>query len=104
MARPVSSKASRGVVGSRELKARLGKYLRTVRNGNTLTITDRGVPIARLSPLGLPEQGLEAVLDALETEGALSKGSGEPLADLKPLVLRGESIAKTIARDRGDRL
>jgi antitoxin (DNA-binding transcriptional repressor) of toxin-antitoxin stability system len=69
-----------------------------------LTVTDRGVPIARLSPLSPGEHGLEAVLDALEAEGALSKRSGEPLADVKPLVLRSESIAKTIDRDRDDRL
>jgi prevent-host-death family protein len=104
MARSTAAGNARRVVGARELKARLGKYLRTVREGTTLTITERGVPVARLSPLAPADQGIEAVLDALEAEGALSKGSSEPLGNAKPVVLRGESIAATIVRERGDRL
>ena len=104
MTRSPASGSARRVVGARELKARLGKYLRTVRQGSTLTITERGVPVARLSPLAPGEEGIEAVLDALEAEGALSRGVRGPLDDVKALVLRGESIAKTIDTDRDDRL
>ena len=41
----------RSVVGARELKTRLGTYLRRVREGRTLLVTDRGEPIAELRPL-----------------------------------------------------
>jgi prevent-host-death family protein len=41
----------RGVVGARELKTRLGTYLRRVREGRTLLVTDRGEPVAELRPL-----------------------------------------------------
>jgi len=37
-------------VGIAELKARLSEYLRSVRNGGTLTILDRDTPIARIVP------------------------------------------------------
>jgi antitoxin (DNA-binding transcriptional repressor) of toxin-antitoxin stability system len=37
-------------VGIAELKARLSEHLRSVRNGNTLTILDRETPIARIVP------------------------------------------------------
>jgi len=47
----------RNVVGSRELKVRLGAYVRRVRQGQTLIITDRGEPentrdaiLAKLEP------------------------------------------------------
>ncbi len=40
-------------VGSREFKNRLGRYLRAVRNGQTLLVTDRGKPVAKVCP---PEQ------------------------------------------------
>jgi prevent-host-death family protein len=37
-------------VGIAELKARLSEHLRSVRNGNTLTVLDRDTPIARIVP------------------------------------------------------
>jgi prevent-host-death family protein len=37
-------------VGIAELKARLSEYLRSVRNGRTLTVLDRDTPIARIVP------------------------------------------------------
>ena len=37
-------------VGIAELKARLSEYLRSVRNGGTLTVLDRDTPIARIVP------------------------------------------------------
>lgn len=33
------------------LKARLSEYLRMVRNGEDVIVTDRGIPVARLTPL-----------------------------------------------------
>src|SRR5262245_49988787 len=39
------------VVGARELKVRLGTYLRQVRQGRTLVVTDRGQPVAELRPI-----------------------------------------------------
>lgn len=38
-------------VGSRELKTRLGTYLRQVQKGQILVITDRGRPVAELKPI-----------------------------------------------------
>lgn len=37
-------------VGSREFKNRLGRYLRAVRQGKTLIVTDRGKAVAKVSP------------------------------------------------------
>jgi prevent-host-death family protein len=37
-------------IGIAELKARLSEYLRSVRNGGTLTVLDRDTPIARIVP------------------------------------------------------
>lgn len=39
------------VVGIRELKARLSTYIRQVRGGGTIVITDRGTPVGRIVPL-----------------------------------------------------
>jgi prevent-host-death family protein len=40
------------LVGIRELKSRLGHYLRLTRKGVSVVITDRGVPIGRIVPMG----------------------------------------------------
>lgn len=37
-------------VGIAELKARLSEHLRSVRKGRTLTVLDRGTPVARIVP------------------------------------------------------
>lgn len=42
-------------VGIRELKNGLSRYLKRVRKGETIVITDRGEPIARIIPAGIPE-------------------------------------------------
>lgn len=38
-------------VGVRELKQHLSEYLRRVAAGETLQVTDRGVPVARITPV-----------------------------------------------------
>ncbi|PYR49543.1 MAG: prevent-host-death protein [Acidobacteria bacterium] len=40
-------------VGIAELKARLSEHLRAVRKGRTLTVLDRGTPVARIIPYAL---------------------------------------------------
>lgn len=37
-------------IGIAELKARLSEHLRWVRKGRTLTVLDRGTPVARIVP------------------------------------------------------
>lgn len=39
-----------------ELKARLSEHLEAVKAGEEIMVTDRGRPIARLSPIALQEQ------------------------------------------------
>jgi prevent-host-death family protein len=90
-------------VGARELKTRLGRYLRLVREGATLIVTDRGRPVAELRPLSPAEGGLEEDLADLEALGEVTRGAGIPLPDREPVVLPGEPVSKTITRAREDR-
>ena len=39
-------------VGIRELKTRLGKYIKRVQAGGTVIVTDRGKPVGRIIPIG----------------------------------------------------
>ena len=90
-------------VGAREFKTRLGTYLRQVREGRTLTITDRGRPVATVTPADMTGQSLEARLDRLRAEGVVT-GTGQPLSRVhKPAVLKGRPLSEIIIEDREDR-
>ena len=90
-------------VGAREFKTRLGAYLRQVREGRTLTITDRGRPVATVTPVHVTGQSIEARLDQLRAEGVVT-GTGKPLRRVpKPIVVRGRPLSETIIEDREDR-
>lgn len=63
-------------VGIKELKARLSEYLRAVRAGETVLVTDRNEVVAELRPARgrLPRgDDLEDRLDALAEEGELTR-------------------------------
>jgi prevent-host-death family protein len=90
---PVARKA----VGARELKTRLGGYLRRVRQGVTLVVTDRGEPVAQLGPLPAPGSRDEAALAALETAGVVTREQAASLAPFRPVRSRRTSVAAAVA-------
>jgi prevent-host-death family protein len=90
-------------VGARELKTRLGSYLREVRRGRTIVVTDRGEPVAELRPIGLAKTGDVARLDRLVALGRLSRASKAPLPPFRPIRRKGPSLSGAIVEDREDR-
>jgi prevent-host-death family protein len=89
-------------VGSRELKNRLGRYLGLVGKGETIIVTDRGKPVARLLPPE-PEQAkgksVSDVLKELEAEGQLRLGT-QPFKRIKPMRVKGKPMSQMILEDR----
>ena len=71
-------------VGVRELKTRLGRYLREVRLGRTIVVTDRGEPVAELRPIALRASGPTAEIDRLVALGRLTRASKGTLASFRP--------------------
>lgn len=93
------------IVGSRELKTRLGAYLQRVRRGETIVVTDRGEPVAELRPLHASDDATEEALRRMAAEGLITRGTGGPLRPFKPIRLRGRlSASDAISQDREDRL
>ena len=86
-------------VSIRELKSRLSHYLRLTRAGESVVITDRGVPVGRIVPMG-PElaERLAAMRDAGQAHW-----SGRKLAAVKPVAkTRGRrTVADLLVQDRG---
>ena len=86
------------LVSIRELKSRLSHYLRLTRKGESVVITDHGVPIGRIVPMG---QDLDQRIAAMRETG-LAHWSGIRLAKRKPVAkLRGRgSVAQLLVDDR----
>lgn len=82
----------------RELKAALSAHLRRVRNGESVLVTDRGRPVARIVPVGMPEG-----LARLMREGKLSWSGRKPVIPRSRPRLRGRgpTLAEMVTRDRG---
>ena len=59
-----------------KLKASLSEYLRRVKAGEEVLVTERGRPIAKLSP-AVSSQTLPQHLREMERQGLIKLGSGE---------------------------
>jgi prevent-host-death family protein len=70
-------------VGVRDLKARLSEYLRAVKTGHTVIITEHGRPIGRLTPM---EQSLEIRLKALQDAGMIA-WNGQKIKPISAVVI-----------------
>ncbi len=91
------------VVGARELKTRLGTYLRRARDGQRIVVTERGTPVAELRGLGADAESLEGRLERLEAVGLVSRPSGRALAPFRRVKSRGASVSQAVIDDREDR-
>ena len=85
-------------VGIRELKNRLSQYLKRVRAGERVIVTERGKPVAIISPppAGEADQHIEAML----REGAARWGGGKPKGASRPPRIKGPSVAQAVLEDR----
>jgi prevent-host-death family protein len=68
-------------VGVRELKAHLSEYLRGVRSGQTIVITDHGQVVGRILPAS--DQPAEERLRRLQEAGLLA-WNGQMLESIQP--------------------
>ncbi|HEX2163548.1 MAG TPA: type II toxin-antitoxin system prevent-host-death family antitoxin [Thermoanaerobaculia bacterium] len=90
-------------VGARELKLRLGRYLRQVRSGETILVTERGRPIAELRPLSRSALDLDPRLQRLAATGAVRLPTRPKSAHIERVTLPGPPVAQTVVEDREDR-
>ena len=91
-------------VGSRELKNRLGKYLKLVRQGETIQITDRGTPVGCITPVTDSTALVDEQLSKLISSGHVRMGVTQPASRrraFRPIRLKpGLSTTEMLAEDR----
>jgi len=90
------------VVTVRELRQNLSVYLRRVEEGETLSVTRRGEPVAVLAPL--PGRG--SILDRLVAEGRATPPTVrlEDLGPPLPAEPGGMSLSEALEEQREERL
>jgi prevent-host-death family protein len=85
-------------VGVRELKQQLSRYLARVARGETIRVTDRGVPKAILAPLPAAPRLEEGV-----SQGWISAPSGRVPPPARVRRARsGVRVDEALAEDRGE--
>ncbi len=88
-------------IGIRELRQQASTYLRDVERGETVEVTDRGRPVARLVPVGRSDPRAELI-----TSGRLARGEGDllklgaPLPPARGRPLPGVVLARMREHER----
>lgn len=87
-------------VGIRELKAHLSHYVRLVRDGGRVVVTDRGEEVAELRAVTPVNPGLRELID----NGTVRWSGGKPARFPRPITIRGGPISDTVGelRERDD--
>ncbi len=85
-------------VGTRELKNKLSEYLRRVKKGQTVTVTERGKVVAQLIP---PRQTIEERIWAM-VEAGLADWNGKRVKPYQPKIVNrsGKLMSDVIMEDR----
>ena len=87
-------------VGTKELKNRLSHYLRLVRAGQAIEVTDRGTVVAELRTARPADGGDEACLAEMEGLGLVTRGRGRE-RDVRPARIRGsKTLSAIVIEDR----
>src|ERR1700682_4045601 len=97
-------------VGVKQLKARLSEYLRHVRAGETILITDREEVVAELRPAvrrqSRPPDSIGELLDSLAERGEITRASlpkGKWTWKVRGLGLPPGTAAELLNQIRSDR-
>jgi prevent-host-death family protein len=89
-------------VGVRQLKNSLSQYLRAVREGEIVLITERGRVVAEIRRRASADEDVAQAMTTAEREGILTRGRGR-MGRAPPMRLpRGVRASALVVEDRGD--
>lgn len=85
-------------VGVRELKNNLSFYLRSVKQGRPIEVTERGKSIAMLVP---PKQDSGVrIAEALSRKGIGSWKGGKPKGASRKVTVKGKPVSQIVIEER----
>ncbi len=91
-------------VGIRELKTHLSKYIKNVKNGGEITISERGKAVARIIPFNkkTKQSPIETILLKLSEEGKIILPTvyKKPLPPISRKKINGSPFSDAIIEDR----
>jgi prevent-host-death family protein len=92
-------------IGLREANQHFSKAIRAVRAGKEVVLTERGRPIAVITPIR-DEDDQEATLRAMVAEGLITTAARKgpmPTPTWRPVKVTGKPLSQTVIEDREDR-
>lgn len=92
-------------VSVKDLKSRLSEFLRLVKQGETIEVVERSMPIARLTAVTAEARSGDALLERLVFEGIVTRADRKPDAQLfedPPVPCRLDPV-DVLIEERGDR-
>jgi prevent-host-death family protein len=89
-------------VGIKELKNRLTQYIRRTKQGEEIIVTERGKPVAVLTPVGATRhvETLEAKLARLAARGVVTLPTRKPVKRVRRIKVSGRPVSETVIEDR----
>ncbi len=84
-------------VGIREMKNSLSRYLKHVKNGESIIITERNKPIAKIIPM---DDSMLTEYKVLIKEGTISWCGGKPQGAVEEKRNKDDQLAAYVAEDR----
>ena len=91
-------------LGLREANQRFSQTIKAVRAGKEVILTDRGRPIAVITPVK-DEGGREAMLNTMAEQGLITVAARKgpmPTPRWRPVKVTGKPVSHTIIDDRED--
>lgn len=90
-------------VGLREANIHFARYVKRVKGGAEILLTDRGKPFAIISPIGQKDEPLEERLRMLEKRGILRMAAAGKLKLPKLMDLPGKDLSRIVSEAREER-
>jgi prevent-host-death family protein len=89
-------------IGLREANLHFTKYVKMIKDGKEVILTERGTPIAVIKPI--PQKGgIESKIKSLEEQGLLKGAKKGKLPVHRPITIRGKPISEVVMEEREDR-
>ena len=88
-------------VGIQDFRKHLSSHISELKQGDTLVITKRGKPVARVVPVELPEVPVDEKVQLLIAAGVVSWNGRKPSTDFPGIPVRGpKTVAELLLEDR----